>query len=226
MEENNNPFKKGSTQYRDFELMKDCEWHCSKCELKSGQAKTWQVWRQEKGIQLDQDDKGNWYKRIKCKYCGEITVHRKLKTVEISMDNLKTRANIPPMLAKRVKKIYGNVDEYTLRTEPSNRLEIDHRIPQVRWTESEGQNKNSMSDIEIKNKFMLLTRENNLLKSRICEQCKLTNKRGKGYKIIEFWYKGNEDWDSETGCEGCFWFSPYEWRKQLNKFIKRVTQNE
>ena len=50
-----NPFKKGSTQYKDFETMSDCEWHCTKCELLSGQAKTWQVWRQEKGIQLDQD---------------------------------------------------------------------------------------------------------------------------------------------------------------------------
>ena len=51
-----NPFKKGSTQYKDFETMSDCEWHCTKCELLSGQAKTWQVWRQEKGIQLDQDE--------------------------------------------------------------------------------------------------------------------------------------------------------------------------
>lgn len=141
MESNNNPFKKGSTQYKDFELMKDCEWHCSKCELKSGQAKTWQVWRQEKGIQLDQDDKGNWYKRTLCKYCGETTVHRKLKTAEISLENLKVRTSIPPSIAKRAKQIYGYVDEYSLRTEPPNKLEIDHRIPQVRWTESEAQNK-------------------------------------------------------------------------------------
>ena len=48
-----NPFKEGSNQYKDFKTMSDCKWHCSKCELLSGQAKTWQVWRQEKGIQLD-----------------------------------------------------------------------------------------------------------------------------------------------------------------------------
>ena len=45
-----NPFKEGSNQYKDFETMSDCKWHCSKCELLRGQAKTWQVWRQEKGI--------------------------------------------------------------------------------------------------------------------------------------------------------------------------------
>ena len=32
-----NPFKEGSTQYHDFELMSDLKWHCTKCELKSGQ---------------------------------------------------------------------------------------------------------------------------------------------------------------------------------------------
>ena len=37
-----NPFTEGSTQYKDFEVMSDCKWHCSKCELLSGQAKTWQ----------------------------------------------------------------------------------------------------------------------------------------------------------------------------------------
>ncbi len=45
---NTNPFKENSTSYQDFKTMSDLKWHCSKCELKSGQAKTWQVWRQEK----------------------------------------------------------------------------------------------------------------------------------------------------------------------------------
>lgn len=214
-----NPFKKDSTQYKDFETMSDCKWHCSKCELLSGQAKTWQVWRQEKGIQLDQDENGNYYKNVFCNNCGIKTVHRKLKSTEIITENLKARTGIPPKIAKRAKELYGCVDEYSMRTEAANILEIDHRVPQVRWTKNEDDNTN-LTDEQIKEKFMLLSRQNNLLKSRICEECARTNKRGKGYKEIEFWYVGDEDYTDEIGCVGCFWHNPSKWRKELNKTIK------
>ena len=215
-----NPFTEGSTQYKDFEVMSDCKWHCSKCELLSGQAKTWQVWRQEKGIQLDQDEEGHWYKKILCPKCGVKTIHRKLKSTEIIDIDLKARTGIPPEIAKRAKALYGCVDEYTLRVEPANQLEIDHRVPQVRWTTNEDDNTN-LTDAQIKEKFMLLTRANNLLKSRFCEDCARTGKRAKGYKVIEFWYKGDENYDCSIGCEGCFWHNPTKWREELNKKIKK-----
>lgn len=216
-----NPFKKNSTQYKDFELMSDLKWHCTKCELKSGQAKTWQVWRQEKGIQLAQDENGNWFKKMECPHCGQVTIHRKLLSNEIMSTDLKARTSLPKQLSDKIKKIYGCVDEHSLRTEPPAKLEIDHRIPQVRWTTNEDVNSASMTENQIKTKFMLLTRENNLLKSRICEHCALTGKRGKGYKSIEFWYKGDENYNTTIGCEGCFWYNPSEWRKQLNEEIKK-----
>lgn len=216
-----NPFKEGSTQYKDFETMSDLKWHCSKCELLSGQAKTWQVWRQEKGIQLDTDEEGHWYKKMLCPSCKVKTIHRKLKSTELVTEGLKARTSIPAKLAKRAKELYGCVDEYTLRTEPANMLEIDHRVPQVRWTENEDINNINMADEEIKEKFMLLTRANNLLKSRCCEECVKTGKRAKGYKTIEFWYKGNEDYDENIGCCGCFWHNPTKWREELNKSIKK-----
>ena len=214
-----NPFKEGSNQSKDFETMSDCKWHCSKCELLSGQAKTWQVWRQEKGIQLDQDESGNWYKMILCPNCGIKTVHRKLKSTEIVTENLKARTGIPAKVAKRAKELFGCVDEYSMRTEAAKVLEIDHRTPQVRWTTNEDDNSN-LTDEQIKAKFMLLTSPNNLLKSRICEECAKTSKRGKGYKEIEFWYVGDENYSEDIGCVGCFWHNPSKWRKELNKKIK------
>lgn len=214
-----NPFKEGSNQYKDFETMSDLKWHCSKCELLSGQAKTWQVWRQEKGIQLDQDETGNWYKNIYCEKCGIKTIHRKLKSTEIVTENLKARTGIPAHIAKRAKELFNCVDEYSMRTEAAGQLEIDHRTPQVRWTKNEEDNTN-LTDEQIKEKFMLLSRPNNLLKSRICEECVKTNKRGKGYKEIEFWYKGTEEYDDSIGCEGCFWYSPSKWRMAVNKTLK------
>ena len=40
-----NPFSKNTIAFTDFETMSDLKWHCAKCELKSTQVKTWQVWR-------------------------------------------------------------------------------------------------------------------------------------------------------------------------------------
>ena len=182
-------------------------------------SQTWQVWRQEKGIQLDQDESGNWYKMILCPNCGIKTVHRKLKSTEIVIENLKARTGIPAKVAKRAKELFGCVDEYSMRTEAAKVLEIDHRTPQVRWTTNEDDNSN-LTDEQIKAKFMLLTSPNNLLKSRVCEECVKTNKRGKGYKEIEFWYVGDENYSDDIGCVGCFWHNPSKWRKELNKKIK------
>ena len=62
----NNPFKENTTSYNDWEVLKDLKWHCTKCELKAGQAKTWQTWRDEKGIQFEEPTPRRWEKRIFC----------------------------------------------------------------------------------------------------------------------------------------------------------------
>src|SRR5690554_4351375 len=59
---------------------------------------------------------------------------------------------------------------------PSKELEVDHKFPQVRWNKNE-EKYNDLTEEEIKSKFILLTRSNNLLKSRHCERCVKTNKR-------------------------------------------------
>ena len=219
-----NPFKPNTTSHHDWEVMKDLKWHCTKCELQSGQAKTWQVWRQEKGIQLDKDEKGNWYKNIFCPTCGIKTVHRKLKSLEI-LDETKSRSGIPQKLAKKVKQVYHNEDAVFLREFSSRELEVDHKFPQIRWRSDEEENKVTMSEEEIKNKFILLTRSNNLLKSRYCEKCVKTGKRGH-FPGIYFWYEGDENWRGkdkfdENGCVGCFWYDPYKWREELNKIVNK-----
>ena len=214
-----NPFKEGTAQYNDFETMKDLKWHCSKCELESAQAKTWQIWRQEKGIQIDTDEDGNYYKIQFCNNCKKNTYHRKLKSLEL-LENTISRSSIPEKLVKKIKTFYNNIDEYSCRKEPSNLLEIDHRIPQIRWSGNEDINDINMTEKEIEEKFMLLTRSNNLLKSRKCEQCKKTGIRAKGYQDTEFWWIGNKQFDINIGCIGCFWHSPKKWMEELNKKIK------
>lgn len=220
-----NPFKPGTTAYKDFETLSDLKWHCTKCELKSGQAKTWQVWRQEKGIQMDVDEIGKHDARIFCEKCKSKTVHRKMKSLEI-LPETKSRSGLPSLFTKRVKDLYKNEEAIFLRKLDSNLLEVDHKFPQVRWGGNEGKNDAKMTDEEIKSKFILLNRSNNLWKSRNCENCYKTGKRG-CFPGIKFWYQGNEMWDSkidkhnEIGCLGCFWHDPYKWREELNKIVNK-----
>ncbi|HBG78193.1 MAG TPA: hypothetical protein DDW84_04995 [Phycisphaerales bacterium] len=220
----NNPFTEGTTSYIDFETMSDLQWHCSKCELKSGQAKTWQVWRQQ-GIQLEEHKPNRWEKRILCERCNNTTVHRKLKSLEI-LDDTNVRSNLPQNLTKKIKEVLGFKDAVFLRKMESNLLEVDHKFPQIRWDKDEEVNAPNMPEEEIRKKFILLTRSNNLLKSRYCERCFKTNQRG-CFPGIKFWYKGEEYWSKnvykydEKGCMGCFWYSPDDWREELNKIVNK-----
>lgn len=218
-----NPFKENTTSYHDWDILKDLEWHCTKCELKSGQAKTWQVWRQN-GIQIDTDDNKNFYKIIFCDTCNNKTVHRKLKSLVI-LEDTKSRSGISQKLALKIKTIYKCEEALFLREMPSKELEIDHKFPQIRWKQNEDRYSDEISEHEIKRKFILLTRSNNLLKSRNCERCVKTNKRGY-FPGIYFWYEGDENWNGsdsfdENGCIGCFWHDPYKWRYELNKIVNK-----
>lgn len=217
-----NPFRPTTTSSHDWVILKDLNWHCTKCELRSGQAKTWQVWRQS-GIQIDTDENGNFYKSIDCQNCHSKTVHRKLKTLVILAETT-IRSGIPVKLSKRIKAFYKNIEAFYLREFPTKELEVDHKFPQVRWGNNEAENKNEMTEDEIQQKFILLSRSNNLLKSRQCEKCVKTNKRG-CFPGIAFWHEGNENWakekNDETGCVGCFWYDPFAWRKALNELVSK-----
>ena len=141
-----NPFSKNTIAFTDFETMSDLKWHCAKCELKSTQAKTWQVWRQEKGIQLDQDEKGNFYKKMFCPNCNINTIHRKLKSTELLEIN-KARSGISSQVAKKVKNLYNFEEAVLLRKLSERELEVDHKFPQIRWENNETNN-NNLSDNE------------------------------------------------------------------------------
>ena len=219
-----NPFKQDSSQYHDYEILKDLEWHCSKCELKSGQAKTWQTWRDALGFRFSKGnpDGKNWDKRIRCGNCRMTSVHRKLETLERN-EITSARLGISPKLAEKIKKLLNFEEALWLRKLSARELEVDHKFPQIRWNKSEEENENG-SDQYLISKFILLNRNNNLLKSRNCERCVQTNKRGK-FPGIYFWYEGNENWETdahnEKGCVGCFWYDPYKWREELNLMLRR-----
>jgi len=217
-----NPFKEKTTSHNDYEILKDLEWHCTKCELKSGQAKTWQTWRDAHGFQFDKGnpDSRNWDKRMRCETCEKTTVHRKLLTLE-RKEQTSVRSGISAKLAKRIKKLLDNKEAFLFRKLTPNLLEVDHKFPQIRWNKDEDDNE-GLTDEQFSEKFILLTRSNNLLKSRNCERCVETGTRG-NFPGIYYWYEGDKQWRTEShdekGCVGCFWYDPDKWRGELNKTI-------
>ncbi len=209
------PFKEGTKIYQTFIVLSDLNWHCSKHELPGTQpAKAIQIIRQN-GFKIEN-------KTIRCENCREKTVHRKLISVERISDRIFTRSKLPEKLKKRIREYYKNTDAITLRDDLD--VEVDHKFPQVRWGIKESENPIDMDAKEIQRRFILLTRANNLWKSRYCERCYKTAIRGT-FPGINFFYKGNKKWDEKinshdsTGCEGCFWFDPYKWREALNLII-------
>ncbi len=96
----------------------------------------------------------------------------------IILGETKIRFGVSVKLVQKIKAFYENQEAVFLREMPPKELEIDHKFPQVRWNKNEEKYSNQMSDDEIKAKFMLLTRSNNLLKLRYCEKCVKTSKRG------------------------------------------------
>jgi hypothetical protein len=104
-----------------------------------------------------------------------------------------------------------------------------------RWGETEDSYSKTISEEQIEQKFQLLKDDgkgnHNLLKSRACEKCKNTGKRGTPMGI-GFWYKGGPDWpdevpetgrEAEKGCVGCGWYNFEEWRTELNSVIEDHT---
>ncbi len=210
------PFNEGTHLYKTFEILSDLKWHCGKHELPGTQpAKLIQNIRQ-KGYEVG---------RFFCQTCGDKIEHRRLVSTTPTGD-VVVRSALPERLKRRVKQLYNNTEAVTQRTDQSEPLEIDHRFPQVRWSSPEGINDPDMSDKVIFEKFQLLTRKNNLWKSRHCENCVQTGKRGT-FIGIEYFYQGGPTWpehiaaDDERGCHGCFWYNPDEWRRSLNDLIVR-----
>lgn len=68
--------------------------------------------------------------------------------------------------------------------------------------------------------FQPLSKAANDAKRQFCKECEATRKRYDamtlGYPMS--WYKGDENHDgTDTGCEGCFWYDPIEFRKHLKE---------
>jgi len=218
MSDNELPFNEGTKLRRIFVILSDQQWHCGKHELPGTQpAKAIQIIRHN-GFEVEN-------KTMQCTVCGEKTVHRRLKSTEPTRSSI-VRIPLPDKLRKRILQAFNNTEAITQRELLPTQLEVDHRFPQVRWSADEDFDEN-MSSLEIIRRFQLLTRENNLWKSRFCERCKETGLRGT-FIGINYFAEGGPRWnpsipdDDERGCFGCFWYNPSVWRTSLNSTLDQL----
>ncbi|MFA1609832.1 hypothetical protein [Halobellus rubicundus] len=212
-----NPSNEGTKRAATFETLADCEWHCSACELPSSQpAKDIQMLRKE-GFEFVQNTGQGQGDYRHCETCEATTFHRKLKYPFPTQQSI-TRQEMPDSFKRRVRDLYDHRDAFD-GSSPSTTLEVDHRVPEVRWEESESFDYESMSDAEVKAHFQLLSRKHNLLKSRKCESCVETGTRPP-FLEIEYYYEGDEEYDDEIGCVGCGWYNPQAWRAALHEELE------
>ncbi len=222
-------FRDGTTQGKVYALLEDKQWHCREHEGKaiaSGQyAGGGGIQGLERGTKsrdgLEIEQKNEF-----CTICGKITRWDRWTG---NTKNANFANNIPAALAERILAEYNYIDEIEQRVRAKHELVIDHRFPMERWGQGELPHLSYMSSQDIRAKFQLLKKDaagnHNLLKSRACERCIATGKRGTPHGI-RHWYKGGEDWDAnipvrgsgaEKGCEGCGWYNFHEWRLSLNQ---------
>lgn len=211
-----NPSNEGTKRAATFETVSDCEWHCSACELPSSQpAKDIQMLRKE-GFEFVQNTGQGQGDYRDCETCEATTFHRKLKYPFPTQQSI-TRQDMPDSFKRRVRDLYDHRDAFD-GSSPSTTLEVDHRVPEVRWEESESFDYKSMSSEDIEEHFQILSRKHNLLKSRKCESC-VENGTRPPFMQIEYYYEGDAEYDDDLGCVGCGWYNPHEWRASLQSEI-------
>lgn len=217
-----NPFLGSSQRRQLFETLSDLEWHCASCELPGSQPAA--AIRDLRRMGYDVKTaarKGGVEGARYCNTCRQIRTHFKLTDLR-PIHSPKERTSLPEWLVDRILNVYDGREVITSRKRHPKDLTIDHKIPNIRWSQSEEAYDSSMTIDEIISKFQLMTNEDNLWKSRMCETCKETNKR-QPFLDINFFYVGTQDYDEKLGCIGCGWYNPIMWKAKLNELIQRAS---
>lgn len=167
---------------------------------------------------------GSWCRRnspLAKKYILEFD---KSKTAGNSIDAIRTNGfnkskAFNQTIRADIKEFYKNRNCVMLGINGSSentKIEIDHKDGR--------KNDDRVSDISTQKieDFQPLCKAANDAKRQICKKCKETNKRWNAKNLYGnpySFYKGDENYDAEIGCEGCYQYDPVEYRKSSAKRI-------
>ena len=218
-------------QYQVFQILKDCQWHCRTCAQKIVNTQQYAGGGGIQGLQRGTRTRPGIViesATAECSDCHEVAKCDRW-TGEFQSSN--SASGIPQGLQDKIFEYYQYTDVIEQRRRTAHDLVIDHRLPMERWGTAEDANSINMTEDEINQKFQLLKKDasgnHNLLKSRACERCIASGKRG--YPMgIKYYYAGDENWPidcptsgpgAERGCYGCGWYDLETWRESLNEHL-------
>ncbi|HLO48559.1 MAG TPA: restriction endonuclease, partial [Kamptonema sp.] len=174
--------RQDSTQLKVFNLLSDQQWHCRECEGKQIASSQYAGGGGIQGLQRGTRMRPGLVIETDKRYCQNCQAKRLGDRWTGEIKAATSAANIPDSLVQKILKLYAYTDVIEQRKREAHELVIDHRFPMERWGENEPPHLKSMSESEIKKKFQLLKKDasgnHNLLKSRSCERCIKTQKRG------------------------------------------------
>lgn len=211
-----------------FAVLEDRRWHCRSHEY--GHVGTTQL-AGSGGIQGLERGSGARpgiaieSKNLMCRVCDKITRHDRWSGAIVQPVGMSAMSD---ELKYRVLNCLKYKDVVEQQRRAQDELTVDHKFPIIRWPEGYGDiDREDLSEEQIKARFQLLKASNgsashNLLKSRACEDCFKTNKRGRPFGI-RYFYAGSDNWvgdpQDEHGCHGCGWYDFDKWRKALNQTL-------
>lgn len=228
----------GTKVQKVFAVLDDQEWHCRGCEYESvgtmqlagsgGMQGLKRGTRSRPGLKIESQHRP-------CETCGETKYHDRWTG---GFTPPVYAANMPKAFAERVFRVLGHRDVVEGAERAPSSLVIDHKLPMARWGEEATQEQTDYADITdegIRARFQLLGKSSreevaeghsgnhNALKSRACERCVQTGRRGTPFGIA-FFYQGGPEWGGAdrydaAGCIGCGWYDFAAWRDALNKSV-------
>ncbi len=228
-------FKTNSLQARVFSILEDKQWHCRGHEYTNVPSGQLAGGGGIQGLQRGTRSRPGLVIISELKFC--IVCSKKCTFDKWTGEKKEANAatNIPKSLLLQILSHYKHTDVIEQRKRQSHELIVDHRFPMERWGKAEDAHPSKLSAVEIEAKFQLLKKDasgnHNLLKSRACEMCIKTGKRGTPLGI-KFFYHGDENWHysvphrgpkAEIGCVGCGWYNFSRWREALNLFLNKTS---
>lgn len=204
-----------------FYILSDGKWHCRNCDISNPNFARRIQDLKESGYTI------STHLNYHCPVCGNNRSTRlqllPINRVELAGNGYETWS---PALRARIIQILGGIDVYE-NTASKNCLP-DHKFSEIRWdNDTKAENPDTMSEIEIRSKFQLLSNQRNQQKREVCRTCFQTGQRGTIYGI-PFFYEGGPMWDNtipkkgkaaERGCVGCPWYDIERWRNELKRKI-------
>lgn len=218
--------KPNATVTRSFfdVLKRDVQWNCVACSFPNNPNWARRIQDiKEFGYTLSTDT------NRECPACKKKSTH--IMLLPIKRGGVTGYETWSAELRRKIVATLKSYDSFEGKVTSPEKLLPDHKFPEIRWdSKTKRDNIENLTPDEIKKNFQLLSNQRNQQKREVCRNCYQTGERGTLYGI-EYYPKGGKAWDknipkvgklAEKGCVGCPWYNIEEWRRSLQRLIKKL----